>query len=147
MNDTCFTIGHSSHSQSTFLRLLTMHHIRCVVDIRSMPYSKYVPHFNKAHLEQFLRAHSIRYIYLGDALGGKRFEASGASGCALDTPAITAGIDRLKGIIRTEMPTVIVCAEADPARCHRGRYVTPLLKGRGIEVMHILPSGELFAAG
>ncbi len=142
MENTCFTIGHSNHTQEAFLGLLRRHRIRWVVDIRSVPYSKYVPHFNKPDFERFLREDSIKYIYLGGILGGKSFFRPSPD-TAGENPRIKAGIDRLVEIIRREEVAVIVCAEYDPARCHRGKYIAGLLKDRGIGVAHILRSGEI----
>ncbi|MBZ0304888.1 MAG: DUF488 domain-containing protein, partial [Anaerolineae bacterium] len=68
---TLYTIGHSNISQEAFLGLLYQHHISLLVDIRSAPYSRYVPHFNKQQLERFLETNQIGYRYAGQYLGGR----------------------------------------------------------------------------
>lgn len=64
-----YTIGHSSHTSDYFLHLLRKFNINSVVDIRSVPFSKYVPHFNKAEIKNFLNLNHIYYIYMGREFG------------------------------------------------------------------------------
>jgi len=64
----CFTIGHSIHPLSKFLRLLAQHNIDCLIDIRSNPCLKYAAQFNREYLESELKQKNIRYLFMGDAL-------------------------------------------------------------------------------
>jgi uncharacterized protein (DUF488 family) len=68
---TLYTIGHSDLAAEDFLHLLRQHNIYVVLDVRSAPYSKYVPHFNKRDLEAFLHRNGVDYRYAGDHLGGR----------------------------------------------------------------------------
>ena len=68
------TIGHSNHEAATFLTLLREHGVNVVVDVRSAPYSRYLPHFNKEHLEETLQEAGIGYAFLGKELGGQPAE-------------------------------------------------------------------------
>src|ERR1039458_9635151 len=61
-----FTIGHSNHTIEKFLGLLAQHSIRIVVDSRSHPYSKFVPHFDRETLGSYLESRGVRYLYMGD---------------------------------------------------------------------------------
>ncbi|GAB4174014.1 MAG: hypothetical protein Fur006_03610 [Coleofasciculaceae cyanobacterium] len=72
MNSTkqLFTIGHSNHSIDDFITLLQTHGITAVADVRSHPYSRYLPHFNKSELEAALQHVGIEYRFLGQELGG-----------------------------------------------------------------------------
>lgn len=70
-NRPIFTIGHSGHETDEFLALLRKHGVNVVVDVRSAPYSRYVPQFNKDFLAQSLSAVGIRYIFHGKELGGQ----------------------------------------------------------------------------
>ncbi|MBV1767764.1 MAG: DUF488 domain-containing protein, partial [Methanobacterium sp.] len=65
------TLGHSNHDLQKFLKLLHDNQVQLVVDVRSSPYSKYVPHFNRENLKDFLKKCDIDYIFLGDKIGGK----------------------------------------------------------------------------
>ncbi|NEQ41759.1 MAG: DUF488 domain-containing protein [Okeania sp. SIO3I5] len=66
-----FTIGHSNHSIESFLSLLQKHQITPVADVRSSPYSKYLPHFNQKNMKQYLQETKISYIFLGKELGAR----------------------------------------------------------------------------
>ena len=75
-NLTIWTIGHSNQSFEQFLDLLKRHQIDDVVDVRSSPYSRYATHFSKEAIEDSLARHRIRYIFLGDLIGGRRRPSS-----------------------------------------------------------------------
>ena len=66
-----FTIGYGSRTLDDFVRVLQSYRIEFVLDVRSAPYSRFKPEFSKDALETHLREHAIRYIYLGDQLGGQ----------------------------------------------------------------------------
>jgi uncharacterized protein (DUF488 family) len=143
-----YTIGHSNHAIEHFLGLLERHEIRAVADVRSRPYSRFVPHFSKERLEHGLADAGIGYLFLGRELGGKpprddpdRWPADYPS--RVRQPAFRSGIEVLLEAARRQR-VVILCRERDPLDCHRlhlvCRYVKPL-----VEIGHILPGGELEA--
>jgi len=66
-----YTIGHGNRSIEEFVELLRRYEIQFLLDVRSQPYSRYVPQFSKDALEKYMKQHEIRYIFLGDALGGR----------------------------------------------------------------------------
>ena len=66
-----FTIGHSNHSLERFLELLKQHRIEAVCDVRSSPYSRMNPQFNRENLKQSLREVNITYVFLGRELGAR----------------------------------------------------------------------------
>jgi uncharacterized protein (DUF488 family) len=144
-----FTIGHSNHAIEHFLGLLERHDIRAVADVRSRPYSRFVPHFAKERLEHSLADAGIGYLFLGQELGGKpprddpdRWPADYAS--RVREPAFRSGIEALLGAARRRR-VALLCRERDPLDCHRlhliCRYVKPLIG----PIQHILPEGELEA--
>ncbi len=144
-----FTIGHSSHTTETFLALLKQHHIACLVDVRSSPYSRYAPQFNREALAAALQSAGLTYRFAGDHLGGKPKDITlhGDSGAPdydrmAASPLFQKGLDRLCQLAAAE-PTVILCSEADPAACHRERLVGRALRARGVTVRHIMPDGSL----
>ena len=75
-----FTIGHSNHSLERFLKLLSQHDINAVADVRSAPYSRFCPQFNRDVLTATLRASGIGYSYLGRELGGRSDDPAGYEG-------------------------------------------------------------------
>lgn len=144
-----YTIGHSNVSVREMIDLLSAHGIKLVIDVRSDPYSKYSPQFNKREIEGELRGNGFDYLFLGDKLGGKAkspgfLTPGGAPDYErmADTDAFRAGIaevERLAG----ERAVVLMCSEADPKACHRDRLLGWALRGRGHEVRHILHDGSI----
>ena len=58
-----YSVGHSNQSQEEFLQLLLAHDVNCIVDVRSVPASKYTPQFNMEPLKWFLKSHDIQYRF------------------------------------------------------------------------------------
>jgi uncharacterized protein (DUF488 family) len=124
-----FTIGHSTHSIEEFIELLNAHHVKHLVDVRSIPKSRHVPQFNTDALASALRAANIDYTHL-KSLGGRRptrkdsintgWRNASFRGYAdyMATPQFAEGLAALTEIARAA-PTAIMCAEAVPWRCHR----------------------------
>ncbi len=143
------TLGHSNHPLDHFLHLLRTHAIELLVDVRSRPYSRFFPHFNKARLEAAVTEVGIGYRYLGDLLGGKpdddRFydpEGYVLYGLLSRSPHFLHGINELVAEGRRHR-VAIMCAEEDPSECHRRLLITPLLINRGFAVLHIRRDGSL----
>src|SRR4051794_8116259 len=70
------TIGHSTHSAARFVELLRQHHVTAVADVRSSPYSRHVPQFNRETLRSMLRENEIHYVFLGKELGARSTDPS-----------------------------------------------------------------------
>lgn len=146
---TVYTIGHSSHSFETFAGLLAGHGIEVVVDTRSSPYSKFAPQFAREALQRDLTACGIKYIFLGEELGGRPrgddfYDASGRVlyGKRQSDASFLAGIERLeRGMERFRV--ALMCGEEDPAHCHRRLLVGRVLVERGHELLHIRADGRL----
>jgi uncharacterized protein (DUF488 family) len=143
-----FTIGHSNHELSELVRLLRMHQITAVADVRSSPFSARLQQFNKPVLKAALEQAGIAYVFLGNELGARRSEqdcyVNGQARYDLieKTPAFHEGISRvLKGIEKYRM--TLLCAEKDPITCHRTILVCRELRRRGVEIDHILADGKL----
>jgi hypothetical protein len=144
-----YTIGHSNHPLDTFLGLLDAHAIQVLVDVRSQPYSKYTPHFESRQLKAAVTAHEILYLYLGKELGGRPdgaefYDADGYVRYDLvaESPLFLEGLARLEqGIQRYRVAAM--CAEEDPAGCHRRLLIGRVLAARGTTVLHIRADGSL----
>ncbi|MBN1882101.1 MAG: DUF488 domain-containing protein [Deltaproteobacteria bacterium] len=140
-----WTIGHSNMEIDDFLGLLHTHGIRCVVDVRSAPYSRHVPHFNRTEIKRALESAGIRYLFMGDALGGRIKDEDGARprtyAQAIADPSFHSGIDTLLNEAG-EAHTAVMCAEKDPNRCHRRHIIAAVLDERDVTVRHILSDGK-----
>jgi uncharacterized protein (DUF488 family) len=143
------TIGHSNHTVEHFLGLLKAHAVQVVVDARSQPYSKYATQFDHEALKLALQDAGIRYLFLGRELGGRPEgeEFYDDEGHVLyDRVAATSlfqeGLSRLERGIR-EYSVALLCAEENPAACHRRLLVGRVLLGHGIEVKHIRGDGQI----
>jgi uncharacterized protein (DUF488 family) len=138
-----WTIGHSNHPLERLLDLLRGHAIEVVADVRSSPYSQYAPQFDLDALGKALREAGIRHVYLGRELGGRPrgdryYDERGhvLYGEVAKSEIFLAGIARLEtGMERYRV--ALLCAEENPAACHRRLLVGRLLAGRGAEVLHI----------
>jgi uncharacterized protein (DUF488 family) len=143
-----FTIGHSTHSIEEFVALLILHGIEAIADVRSSPYSKRLPQFSRENLTVSLRSNKVRYVYLGEALGARRTEASCFVGDQAryskiaQLPAFLEGLDRIvQGA--GKMRIALMCAEKDPLTCHRTILISRHLLLRGLTISHVLDNGEL----
>jgi uncharacterized protein (DUF488 family) len=143
------TIGHSNHTMGHFLSSLKAHAVQVVVDVRSQPYSKYATQFDHGALKLAIRDAGIRYLYLGRELGGRPEgdEFYDGEGHVLyDRVAATSlfqeGLSRLeRGIL--EYNVALLCAEENPAACHRRLLVGRVLLEHGIHVEHIRGDGRI----
>ena len=145
---TVLTIGHSTHSVEAFVALLDRHCVSAVADVRSVPYSRFNPDFNREPLARSLAAHRTVYVFLGRELGGRPDDPSCYDGGRISYERVGAtrwfrlGLDRVvRGAARRRI--ALMCAERDPLACHRTPLVAPALEARGISVGHILADGGL----
>ncbi len=142
-----FTIGHSSRDLAAFLDLLSAHRIARIVDVRRFPASRRHPHFGGAALSASLAAAGFGYDHR-PGLGGMR-DPDGSeinAGLAdvrlrayadhMRTPAFDADLSALIALAGTER-IACMCAEADPAHCHRSLLADALV-ANGVAVDHIL---------
>ena len=142
-----FTIGHSTHPIEKFLEMLEAHGVRQLVDVRTIPKSRRNPQFAQDQLAISLEQQGIQYIHL-PGLGGLRhahkdsintgWKNASFRGYAdyMQTDAFRDSLIKLMDLAATT-PTVIMCAEAVPWRCHRS-LIADALTARGIHVEHIL---------
>ncbi len=137
MSPALFTIGHSNHPIDRFLGLLTRHGITALGDVRTFPSSRFNPQFNRDRLEAGLRAAGIGYVFLGEALGGKRGDFAAVAAL----PSFRAGLDRVReGTARQTI--ALMCAEKDPLDCHRFMLICRHLRA-DLAITHIMADGAL----
>lgn len=142
-----YTIGHSDHSLEHFIELLAGRGVGVLVDVRSSPWSRRFPHFCKPQLASALHPAGIRHVWMGEQLGGRpspivREQMIGEGYAAMAaTPAFRQGLDRLlRG--RATHCVALMCAERDPADCHRALLVGRALAQHGAAPVHLHADGE-----
>ena len=146
-----YTVGHSNHTTEAFLELVSRHDITHVIDVRSQPYSRWAPQFNRNPLEQSLEEADIAYRFMGDVLGGRPSSpdlySSGSPDCQRmeRDAAYQGGIDQLLELSETER-VALMCSEGDYRQCHRHRLIAQTVLKRGALVLHIKPDGATVKA-
>ena len=128
-----YAVGHSNRSLEGLLGVLHQAEVRAVVDVRRYPFSRRHPQFNRDELSTALLKGGVVYHHLGDTLGGYR---SGSYETYLLNDHFQAGLGTLEELAASTS-TAILCAERDPALCHR-RFIADCLAERGWEVVHLL---------
>ena len=143
-----FTIGHSNHSLEAFLALLAKHGVTAVADVRSAPFSRFCPQFNRDPLQAALKEGGILYTFLGRELGGRSDDPDHYRRGRIcyklmaQTRRFQDGVARVvDGAARHRI--ALTCAEKEPLDCHRTLLVAWELAARGVSVAHILAGGEL----
>lgn len=148
MERVLYTVGHSTHSLKEFTELLEQHSVNAVADVRSSPYSRRNPQFNREGLQDELSRRGIAYVFLGGELGARSSdprcyrEGKVQYNRLAATDSFRSGLERLKkGVDRYRL--ALVCAESDPLQCHRTILVCQQLKTTDLEILHILKTGEV----
>lgn len=141
-----YTVGHSTRPIGQFLELLNAHGIKKVVDVRTIPRSRHNPQYDQAALRDALRAARIGYQHM-PRLGGLRHTRKDSPNAGwinrsfrgyadhMQSENFLAGLRRLEAEAR-KRATVIMCAEAFVARCHRS-LIADALTVDGWRVRHI----------
>jgi len=141
------TIGHSTRLLKELIEVLQAHSVQILVDIRSIPMSRRLSHFNRQALHQTLADEGIRYVWL-KSLGGRRNKiCHNSPNIALRSMSFRNYADHMmteefrRGItellaLAGEARTAYMCAERVYFRCHR-MLVSDWLVTLGHEVCHI----------
>jgi uncharacterized protein (DUF488 family) len=142
-----FTVGHSTHPIEEFIGILEAHGVEQLVDVRTIPKSRFNPQFNSEALADSLSKRGIAYKHM-PGLGGLRHPRKDSTNLGwknasfrgyadyMQTPQFEASLDELIDLAR-DRRTVVMCAEAVPWRCHRS-LIGDALTARGIEVQDIM---------
>lgn len=147
-----YTIGHGTRPADEFLDLLKSNAITYLLDVRSRPYSRYNPQYNRERLQEFLQQHGITYIFMGDTLGGKPkdplcYDNNNRVDYAKvkDMAFFKAGIARLKNAYAKNLKVAIMCSESKPLECHRSHLISKELDKDGLLITHIDEKGRLIS--
>jgi len=143
-----YTIGHSTHSIQNFVSLLKTQGVTAIADVRSAPYSRFQPQFNRESLAKYLNDSGVEYVFVGDSIGGRStneddFENGRVVYARLKrNEYFEQGIQRvIEGSERFKL--ALMCSEKEPIECHRTLLVGHTLFENGLPVTHIHGDGSL----
>ena len=145
-----FTIGYGSRTIEQLIQLLKQYQIAYLIDVRSKPYSKHNPEFSKRELQNNIEQANIRYVFMGDLLGGQPSVPSCyTKDGKIDYSKVREkdfykrGIERLRNAWNQRLSVVILCSEQKPEMCHRSKLIGMSLTEARIPVEHIDENGKL----
>lgn len=145
-----YTIGHGNRKPEDFLALLKDFGIEYLIDVRSQPYSKFNPQYNQNDLKFFLERNGIKYVFMGDNIGGRPKDTSCYDNEGkVDYEAVKTkeffinGIERLKTAYNKDINVVIMCSESKPCECHRSKLIGRVLNTDNIILKHIDENGKV----
>jgi uncharacterized protein (DUF488 family) len=144
-----YTVGYGGRSVENLLDLLHKYEIEFLIDIRSQPYSRFNPQFSGNTLETFLKRHHLRYVFMGDTLGGRPSDDACYTDGKVDYAKVREkdfyqqGIKRLQIVWEKQIAVVLMCAEIKPQECHRSKLIGNTLCDHHIDVAHIDEGGTL----
>jgi uncharacterized protein (DUF488 family) len=143
------TVGHSNHDLPRLLELLRAAGVDAIADVRSSPFSRRHPQFNRPELEHGLQAAGVVYVFLGELLGGRPadpelYDEEGRVDYrrVRDTEPFRRGLERVERAT-AKYRVALLCAEEDPLDCHRGLMIAPALVERGALPVHLRGDGTL----
>ena len=148
MQDSVFTFGHSNHRLGYFIDLLRRHGVTVLADVRSRPYSRINPQFNREGLKGALRAAGVAYVFLGKELGARTDDPTCYDGGKVRYDRLARTDLFQYGLARvcegaTKYRLALMCAEREPLVCHRTILIGKHLAQSGVDVQHIHADGRL----
>ncbi|RMD60210.1 DUF488 domain-containing protein [Candidatus Parcubacteria bacterium] len=144
-----YTVGYGKRELDELVSLLKEHGIGFLIDVRSTPYSKFRPEFSKDNLACALQREGIRYVFMGDLLGGRPAGKECYVNGKVDyerlkvTEPFRQGICRLRTAWEKGLRVCIMCSEGRPEKCHRSKLIGEVLEAEDIPVRHIDADGNV----
>jgi uncharacterized protein (DUF488 family) len=145
-----YTIGYGHRKPEDFFALLKDYGMEYLIDVRSQPYSKFNPIFNQNELKFFLEDNGIKYVFMGDTIGGRPkdlscYDSEGKVNYEVvkTKDFFLQGIERLKTAYNKNINVVIMCSESKPCECHRSKLIGRVLNADNIILQHIDEKGKI----
>jgi|SRR5579883_1917036 len=148
MEGVLLTIGYGNRPLDEVVGQLRDESVQFLIDVRSSPQSKFNPDFSSEPLERSLQAAGIKYVFMGDTLGGRPEDMS----CYEDghviyervqaRPFFQRGVERLLNALAQRLTVCLLCSESNPADCHRTKLIGVALNAAGVDVVHLCKNGE-----
>jgi uncharacterized protein (DUF488 family) len=148
MSISILTIGYGGRSTDDFFATLKREGVRFLIDVRSDPISRFNPEYSAEPLREKLQTSGIRYVSMGDSLGGRpKDQTCYENGHVIyervqERRFFKAGIDRLLKAQAQGIRVCLLCSEIHPEDCHRSKLIGISLEDHGINVVHVGPHGE-----
>lgn len=159
MKTTLYTIGYATKEIDAFIELLKKHGITCLIDVRTSPFSKAFPDFDKNALKAKLNKNNILYAHFGEEFGARRSEYEAYSITyslkgerkdqvdfqkVYNLPVFQKGVERVFNALRQNYTVCLMCSEKHPVDCHRfwmvGYYFANL--SYPLEIINIISEDE-----
>ena len=146
-----YTIGYGARSLDEFVGALKANQIEYLIDVRTAPYSKFKPEFSKELLQHHLEKSGVRYVFMGDTLGGQPKEPCCLTDGKVDydkvrvQPFFAAGMERVRQAFQQQRRIALMCSEGRPEDCHRSKLIGEALAASDIPVCHIDENGALIS--
>jgi uncharacterized protein (DUF488 family) len=137
------TLGYGNRQLGDVLALLRANEVRYLIDVRSVPYSRFNPVFSKDNLATEVEKAGIRYVFMGDTLGGRPNDRS----CCRESLDFKDGFGRLRSAFEQDAGAAIFCSELRPEHCHRTKLIGEVMAEMGVPVEHIDADGSLTSHG
>jgi uncharacterized protein (DUF488 family) len=143
------TIGCGNLSIQDFIKNLKKNEVQVVLDIRTTPFSRFRPHFNKERFKQSLQESGIGYQFMGKSLGGIPKSPEFLTDGEVDNNKIRKSINYQKGLnyiekgLEFDCKMVLVCDCSEYKNCPRHNLLGIDLEKLGYEVIHILRDGSI----
>lgn len=153
-----FSIGYSNKNIGNFIRLLKINNIHCVIDVRSMPFSKQFPDYNQNNLEKTLNNNNIHYRNYKDEFGARRSEKEVYEELKLYDDSLidvvvfkkvyelrkfNDGYKKIVNSLNKNYNMCFLCSEKYPYDCHRAIMVSEYFYSQGYMISHIVDENTL----
>jgi uncharacterized protein (DUF488 family) len=146
MNETTiYSIGHGNKNIEDFIKELKTFEVQFLLDIRTKPFSKWNPQFNQNALKFKLEENGIKYVFVGDTLGGLPedrscydFNGKVVYDFIKDKDFFKEGLERLTTANEKQIKLAIMCSESKPEECHRSKLIGQELLKKKISLKHIV---------
>lgn len=141
-----FTIGYGNRDVFDFLKILKKHKIQFLIDVRSSPFSKMNPNFNKETIQSLSLKHNIKYAFLGETLGGlphgeEHYLDSGKVNynSLKKEEGFIKSVYRLIDAYEKGFSVVLMCSEMKPEECHRSKLIAEAIleSNKDLKILHI----------
>lgn len=151
VNHSLYSIGYATKPITIFIAQLKQYKITAIADVRSVPYSKAFFDYHQEALTATLKSEDIHYVYLGEELGPRSKDNAHYDendqvqfDQLMQSPLYLQGVQRLQAGLHKGMRIAMMCAEKDPADCHRSLLIAYHLQRKlKISVQHIMHDGAL----